>query len=122
VSPQPQGLPARVVARTVEGDSGGVSHTLVMLGGALSSSLEVCLAGIVGTITVRLADDSLVIDEGVQAMLERDANVGLGRRQRVGQTISSSPHDQPVADAAERIVRMKDGRVVDDGMSPAAVT
>jgi ABC-type lipoprotein export system ATPase subunit len=26
-------------------------------------------------------------------------------------------HDQPVADAASRIVRMKDGRVVDDGVS-----
>jgi ABC-type lipoprotein export system ATPase subunit len=25
-------------------------------------------------------------------------------------------HDQPVADAAERIVHMKDGRVVDDGL------
>ena len=32
-----------------------------------------------------------------------------------GQTILLVTHDQPVADAAERIVRMKDGRVVDDG-------
>ena len=32
-----------------------------------------------------------------------------------GQTILMVTHDQPVADAAERIVRMRDGRVVDDG-------
>ena len=32
-----------------------------------------------------------------------------------GQTIVLVTHDQPVADAAQRIVRMKDGRVVDDG-------
>jgi putative ABC transport system ATP-binding protein len=37
-----------------------------------------------------------------------------------GQTILLVTHDQPVADAAQRIVRMKDGRVVDDGAgSPA---
>jgi len=33
-----------------------------------------------------------------------------------GQTILLVTHDQPVADAAARIVRMKDGRVVDDGL------
>ena len=32
-----------------------------------------------------------------------------------GQTIVLVTHDQPVADAAQRIVRMRDGRVVDDG-------
>jgi putative ABC transport system ATP-binding protein len=32
-----------------------------------------------------------------------------------GQTILLVTHDQPVADAAQRVVRMKDGRVVDDG-------
>ena len=32
-----------------------------------------------------------------------------------GQTILLVTHDQPVAAAAERIVRMKDGRVVDHG-------
>ena len=32
-----------------------------------------------------------------------------------GQTILMVTHDQPVADAAERIVRMRDGRVLDDG-------
>jgi len=32
-----------------------------------------------------------------------------------GQTIVLITHDQPVADAASRLVRMRDGRVVDDG-------
>ena len=38
-----------------------------------------------------------------------------------GQTILLITHDQPVADAASRIVRMKDGSVVDDGLA-AGVT
>ena len=33
-----------------------------------------------------------------------------------GQTILLITHDQPVADAASRLVRMKDGRVIDDGI------
>jgi putative ABC transport system ATP-binding protein len=37
-----------------------------------------------------------------------------------GQTILLVTHDQPVADAAQRIVRMKDGRVVDDGRGNAS--
>jgi putative ABC transport system ATP-binding protein len=36
-----------------------------------------------------------------------------------GQTILLVTHDQPVADAAQRIVRMKDGRIVDDGLGAA---
>ena len=39
-----------------------------------------------------------------------------------GQTILMVTHDQPVADAAERIVRMRDGRVVDDGSVLATAT
>jgi putative ABC transport system ATP-binding protein len=38
-----------------------------------------------------------------------------------GQTILLITHDQPVADAASRLVRMRDGRVVDDGV-PTALT
>ena len=40
-----------------------------------------------------------------------------------GQTILLVTHDQPVADAAQRVVRMRDGRVEDDGHvgSPVAV-
>jgi len=37
------------------------------------------------------------------------------RLHQSGQTILMVTHDQPVADAAHRIVRMKDGRVVDAG-------
>ena len=36
-----------------------------------------------------------------------------------GQTILLVTHDQPVADAAQRLVRMRDGRVVDDGLHDA---
>ncbi|MCU1398570.1 MAG: transporter related [Acidimicrobiales bacterium] len=36
-----------------------------------------------------------------------------------GQTIVLITHDQPVADAASRLVRMRDGRVVDDGSAGA---
>ncbi len=36
-----------------------------------------------------------------------------------GQTILLITHDQPVADAASRLVRMKDGRVIDDGIATA---
>ncbi len=41
-----------------------------------------------------------------------------------GQTILLITHDQPVADAASRIVRMRDGRVIDDGQpnSPSPLT
>ena len=38
-----------------------------------------------------------------------------------GQTILLITHDQPVADAAQRLVRMRDGRVVDDGASVSDV-
>lgn len=37
-----------------------------------------------------------------------------------GQTILLITHDQPVADAASRLVRMKDGRVIDDGIPASA--
>jgi putative ABC transport system ATP-binding protein len=38
------------------------------------------------------------------------------RLHRDGQTIVLVTHDQPVADAAQRIVRVRDGVVVDDGL------
>ena len=38
-----------------------------------------------------------------------------------GQTILLVTHDQPVADAASRIVRMRDGRVIDDGTNQLIV-
>ncbi len=39
-----------------------------------------------------------------------------------GQTILLITHDQPVAGAASRLVKMKDGRVISDGVSDAAQT
>ena len=62
--------------------------------------------------TLVLADEptGALDSEGGAEVLE------LFRRLHVdGQTIVLVTHDQPVADAAERIVRMRDGRVVDDG-------
>jgi putative ABC transport system ATP-binding protein len=51
--------------------------------------------------------------EGGEEVLELFRRLHQG-----GQTILLVTHDQPVADAAERIVRMKDGKVVDDGRMP----
>ncbi len=62
--------------------------------------------------TVVLADEptGALDSDGGEEVLE------LFRRFHAsGQTILMVTHDQPVADAAERIVRMRDGRVVDDG-------
>jgi putative ABC transport system ATP-binding protein len=39
-----------------------------------------------------------------------------------GQTIVLITHDQPVADAASRLVRMRDGRVVDDGTAQSVAS
>ncbi|WP_426571112.1 ABC transporter ATP-binding protein [Aquihabitans sp. McL0605] len=69
--------------------------------------------------TVLLADEptGALDSEGGEEVLE------LFRRfHAAGQTILMVTHDQPVADAAERIVRMRDGRVVDDGLVGAAAT
>ena len=49
--------------------------------------------------------------EGGEEVLELFRRLHQG-----GQTILLVTHDQPVADAAERIVRMKDGRVESDGL------
>jgi putative ABC transport system ATP-binding protein len=60
--------------------------------------------------TIVLADEptGALDSEGGEEVLEL-----FRRLHRSGQTILMVTHDQPVADAAERIVRMKDGRVVD---------
>lgn len=62
--------------------------------------------------TLLLADEptGALDSEGGEEVLELFTRLHLG-----GQTILLVTHDQPVADAAQRIVRMKDGRVVDDG-------
>jgi putative ABC transport system ATP-binding protein len=62
--------------------------------------------------TLVLADEptGALDSEGGDEVLEL-----FRRLHQSGQTILMVTHDQPVADAAHRIVRMKDGRVVDDG-------
>ena len=67
--------------------------------------------------TLLLADEptGALDSEGGEEVLELFA-----RLHAAGQTILLVTHDQPVADAAQRIVRMRDGRVVDDGHQPAA--
>jgi putative ABC transport system ATP-binding protein len=62
--------------------------------------------------TLVLADEptGALDSEGGEEVLEL-----FRRLHQSGQTILMVTHDQPVADAAHRIVRMKDGRVVDDG-------
>jgi len=63
--------------------------------------------------TLVLADEptGALDSEGGHEVLELFRRLHYG-----GQTILLVTHDQPVADAAQRIVRMKDGRVVDDGL------
>jgi putative ABC transport system ATP-binding protein len=66
--------------------------------------------------TLVLADEptGALDSEGGEEVLELFRRLHQG-----GQTILMVTHDQPVADAASRIVRMKDGRVVDDGVIAA---
>jgi putative ABC transport system ATP-binding protein len=75
--------------------------------------------------TVLLADEptGALDSAGGEEILE------LFRRlhQDSGQTILLITHDQPVADAAQRLARMRDGRIIDDGggvemPAPAAVS
>lgn len=62
--------------------------------------------------TLLLADEptGALDSEGGEEILELFTRLHSG-----GQTILLVTHDRPVAAAAQRIVRMKDGRVVDDG-------
>jgi putative ABC transport system ATP-binding protein len=67
--------------------------------------------------TLLLADEptGALDSEGGEEVLELFARLHSG-----GQTILMVTHDQPVAAAAQRIVHMKDGRVVDDGRTSTA--
>jgi putative ABC transport system ATP-binding protein len=62
--------------------------------------------------TLLLADEptGALDSQGGEEVLEL-----FTRLHAAGQTILLVTHDQPVADAAQRIVRMKDGQVIDDG-------
>jgi putative ABC transport system ATP-binding protein len=66
--------------------------------------------------TLLLADEptGALDSEGGEEVLEL-----FTRLHSTGQTILLVTHDQPVADAAQRIVHMKDGRVIDDGRGTA---
>jgi putative ABC transport system ATP-binding protein len=66
--------------------------------------------------TIVLADEptGALDSEGGEEVLEL-----FRRLHRGGQAILLVTHDQPVADAAERIVRMKDGQVVSDSTTVA---
>ena len=55
--------------------------------------------------------------EGGEEVLELFTRLHSG-----GQTILLVTHDQPVADAAQRLVRMRDGRVIDDGRRPGRLS
>ena len=67
--------------------------------------------------TLLLADEptGALDSEGGDEVLELFRRLHAG-----GQTILLVTHDQPVAAAADRIVRMRDGRVIDDGRPPRA--
>jgi putative ABC transport system ATP-binding protein len=67
--------------------------------------------------TVVLADEptGALDSEGGAEVLELFRRLHQG-----GQTIVMVTHDQPVADAAQRVVHMRDGKVVDSGMAAAA--
>lgn len=69
--------------------------------------------------TIVLADEptGALDSEGGEEILELFRRLHDG-----GQTILLVTHDQPVADAAERIVRMRDGRVVDEGHGPGGTS
>jgi putative ABC transport system ATP-binding protein len=62
--------------------------------------------------TLLLADEptGALDSEGGEEVLELFIRLHAG-----GQTILLVTHDLPVAEAAQRIVKMKDGRVIDDG-------
>ena len=94
----------------------GIGDKAKQAPGALSGGQRQRLAiarAIANEPTLILADEptGALDSEGGDEILEL-----FERLHAQGQTILLVTHDQPVADAAARIVRMKDGRVVDDGL------
>ena len=94
----------------------GIGDKAKQAPGALSGGQRQRLAiarAIANEPTLILADEptGALDSEGGDEILEL-----FERLHAQGQTILLVTHDQPVADAAARIVRMKDGRVVDDGV------
>ena len=98
----------------------GIGDKAKQAPGALSGGQRQRLAiarAIANEPTLILADEptGALDSEGGDEILEL-----FERLHAQGQTILLVTHDQPVADAAARIVRMKDGRVVDDGLDADA--
>ncbi|MEO8696857.1 MAG: ABC transporter ATP-binding protein [Acidimicrobiales bacterium] len=98
----------------------GIGDKAKQAPGALSGGQRQRLAiarAIANEPTLILADEptGALDSEGGDEILEL-----FERLHAQGQTILLVTHDQPVADAAARIVRMKDGRVVDDGLEMSA--
>ena len=93
---------------------GQAAERLELLSGGQRQRLAIARA-LANEPTIVLADEptGALDSEGGEEVLELFRRLHQG-----GQTILLVTHDQPVADAAERIVRMKDGRVVDDGTMP----
>ena len=94
----------------------GIGDKAKQAPGALSGGQRQRLAiarAIANEPTLILADEptGALDSEGGDEILEL-----FERLHAQGQTILLVTHDQPVADAAARIVRMKDGRVIDDGL------
>jgi putative ABC transport system ATP-binding protein len=99
----------------------GIGDKAKQAPGALSGGQRQRLAiarAIANEPTLILADEptGALDSEGGDEILEL-----FERLHAQGQTILLVTHDQPVADAAARIVRMKDGRVIDDGLSSDVV-
>jgi putative ABC transport system ATP-binding protein len=99
----------------------GIGDKAKQAPGALSGGQRQRLAiarAIANEPTLILADEptGALDSEGGDEILEL-----FERLHAQGQTILLVTHDQPVADAAARIVRMKDGRVVDDGLGTDVV-
>jgi DNA-binding NarL/FixJ family response regulator len=71
-------------------------------------------------ITVLLADDNLIVREGVRALLARDPDVDVvGVAGDYDEIVSRAQELRPqvvVAVGADRQVRMRDGLVVSDGV------
>jgi putative ABC transport system ATP-binding protein len=97
----------------------GIGDKAKQLPGVLSGGQRQRLAiarALANEPTLVLADEptGALDSEGGAEVLELFRRLHQG-----GQTILLVTHDQPVADAAQRIVRMKDGRVIDDGLGAA---
>ncbi len=93
----------------------GIGDKAKQMPGALSGGQRQRLAisrAMANEPTLILADEptGALDSEGGEEILELFRRIHEG-----GQSILLVTHDQPVADAAQRIVRMRDGRVVDDG-------